>query len=345
MNLQERKQILIYTGEKIKTVLENNNKNFPGFDNIAYHNPWFTEEFVRYCLNHWANLLNANIIDRWLSNYNALDKESSETVLALIPAGNIPFVGLHDILCAIATGIKLKIKLSSKDKLLNEWLIIELKNEFPLIREHIQVCDNLVDDFDAIIATGSDNTNRYFEYYFGKYPNILRKNRNSLAILSGNETSSELETLTDDIFVYFGMGCRSVSKIFVPLNYDFTELFKAFRKYDHLKYHNKYANNYDYQTAICQLNKTDYYNAGNALLIENHNLPSPIAVINFSYYNNFEEIHIFVDKYKQNIQCIVTNLTNFAGNISFGSAQKPQIDDFADGIDTIDFLTNLQNKK
>ncbi len=345
MNLIDRKKILHFISDKFRTVSNiNDYENFPGFENINYHNPWFTEEFVRYCFKYWINALTPKNVENWLSNYPQLNDRLSKKCLLLIPAGNIPLVGLHDILCAIIAGVRLKIKLSSKDKLLSKWIINEIRHEFELMNR-IQICEEIIEDFDAVIATGSDNTNRYFEYYFGKYPNILRKNRNSLAILSGDETSEELEMLTDDIFIYFGMGCRSVSKLFVPVDYDFTKLFEAFRKYEHLMYHNKYANNYDYRTAICQLNKTDYYNAGNALLIENPSLLSPLAVLHFSFFKNTMEIEDFTQENKHKIQCIISNLSNFAGRISFGSAQNPLLNEYADGIDTIKFLIKLQEGK
>ncbi len=343
MDLEKRKEVLFFLGKCFKDVIGGKNDlNFPGFKNIFNHNPWFTEEFVKYNFLYWSKVLTNEKINAWLSKYSNLDNKLSDKTLAMILAGNIPLVGLHDIICGIISGVKIKIKLSSKDCLLTKWIIEIITKKYPVLNERIFIEDKILKDFDAVIATGSNNSNRYFKYYFGKYPNILRKNKNSVAVLSGKESDAELSLLADDIFIYFGLGCRSVSKIFVPEGYNFDNLLNAFQKYSHLIQHNKYANNYDYLKAMAQMNKKDFFDAGNILLIESENIVSAIAVLNFSYYNKIEEVKNELKQKHNKIQCVISNNFVCENQIDFGQSQNPKIDNYADNIDTINFLTDLK---
>lgn len=335
----ERINILSFIGEKFADVINDNpDDNFPKFENIKIATPWFTEEFVRYSLTHWAKLLTDNNINKWLNNYDNIPENPSDKTLGLIFAGNIPLVGLHDLLCALVCGCKINIKLSEKDKILNKWIIDELIKEFDYLKNSITVSEKKLENFDLIIATGSNNSFRYFDYYFNKYPKVLRKNKNSIGIITGNESAEELNKLADDIFLYFGLGCRSVSKILVPQNYDFEKLIKAFKKYEELKYHNKYANNYDYRKAIFQMNKVPYIDSENLLLTMSKELASPISVLHYSHYKNENDCIEFVNNNADDIQCIVSNKSIVSDSYFFGQSQKPELNTYADNIDIIKFL-------
>jgi hypothetical protein len=339
MNLNQRIEILIDLGKEFTEICNNENRNsFPGFKKIFYNNPWFTEEFVRIAMNEWSIQLEESNLKSWLNNYKIPENFSEDFTLGLIMAGNIPLVGLHDFICGFITGAKIKIKLSSKDNILMKWLIDSLIAKYPELESRISVTDERLSKFDAIIATGSNNSNRYFEYYFSNYHNILRKNRNSVAIITGNESNEDLEKLADDIFLYFGLGCRNVSKIYVPKNYNFENLNNAFQKYGHLINHNKYANNFNYQYALIALNRVLHFNFGNLILVENTNWGSPISILNYEYYSDIDYIKKQISASSEQIQCVVCLDKTSKGYLSFGETQKPKITDYADNIDTINFI-------
>lgn len=345
MNLSQRIDAVCYLGDCFKKVLTHpNEKSFPGYENIFYQNPWFTEEFVKYSFEYWIKTLNQETLLKWIKNYPETKQDLSDKTVALIFAGNIPLVGLHDFICSFICGYKIIIKPSSKDTILIQWLSNLLISEFPQLEERISIESSVLKNFDIVIATGSNNSNRYFEYYFSDYPNILRKNKNSIAVLSGEETNEELENLADDIFLYFGLGCRSVSKIFLPDNYGFDKLFRAFDKYNNLINHNKYANNYDYRKALFQMNKIKYLDAGNILLVENNALNSPIGVIHYSYYNDIKQLNNTIKDKLSDIQCVISKeRLSLVQQIEFGQSQKPKIYNYADQIDTINFLNSFRN--
>lgn len=302
-------------------------------------NAWFTPEYIKNAAAHWAIALTYKNIKKWLSGYDLPARFSDKTIL-VVCAGNIPFVGLHDLICVLLAGHRLIIKCSQKDSYLLFDIVSFLKRDFPLLAERIIFTDGLVKKFDAVIATGSDNTQRYFDYYFSKYPNILRKNRNSIAVLTGRETTQDLTHLCDDIFEYFGLGCRSVSKIFVPIGYDFNPLFKASLKYQHLINHPKYKNNYDYQKSIYLLNETPVLTNELFLLAPLENYQTPIAVLGYEYYDRLDSVIDRIKNDSKKIQCIVT-AEKIKQGIPFGKAQQPALWDYADGIDTLKFLTTL----
>ncbi|MCW5909396.1 MAG: acyl-CoA reductase [Chitinophagales bacterium] len=304
-------------------------------------NPWFTKGFVKTAVNAIADeMLEKTKLQDWL---NAYPLHEVNKTIGLIFAGNVPLVGFHDFLCCYVAGCRIKIKLSSKDDDLFPAILSLLSEIDSELNERVEIVDTLK-NFDAVIATGSDNTNRYFEYYFRDYPKILRANRNSVAILKGNESKEDLEKLADDIFLYFGFGCRNVSKLYVPVGYNFETLFPAFQAYAWLHQHTKYMNNYDYNRTILLMNKTPHFADDKVMLVEDARIASPIATLHYEYWH---DENILASKLKQNadkIQCIVSGNPGKwegASEAVFGNAQHPALNDYADGVDTMTFLLGL----
>jgi hypothetical protein len=295
-------------------------------------NPWFTPENVRHAMQTWSEVLQPDSLEVWLSAYD-LGAVSPKKV-GIISAGNIPLVGLHDVICTWAAGHETHIKISSEDPLMAPVLAMlrEISGNPDGFVEHPQFLKNA----DAYIATGSDNSARYFDYYFGKYPHIIRKNRNSVAVINGSETKNELQGLAEDIFRYFGLGCRSVSKIYVPKEYDFQPLFEAMYEYHPIVEHNRYGNNYDYYRTIYMMSKLAIWDNGFVILKEDENLASPIAVVFFEYYENLDELNTKLSNIQEQIQCVVGH-----NHLPFGTTQQPGLSDYADGVDTMRFLMNL----
>ena len=296
-------------------------------------NPWFTPEFIDKATESIAmHFLDKQKLEAWASSYKI------ETVapkkIGIVMAGNIPLVGFHDFLCVFITGHKAIIKPSSKDEVLIKHLAQKLIEWDQELSEMI-VFQEMLKDCDAYIATGSNNSARYFEYYFKKYPHIIRRNRTSVAILEGNESIEELEKLADDVHLYFGMGCRNVTKIFVPKDYDFIPLLSAFKKYDRFKDHHKYKNNFDYNLALHILNGKFYMSNESIILLENPSIFSPISQLNYEFYTNKNEVQKSLSS-MEDLQCTVGH-----DHTPFGQAQLPSLTDYADGIDMINFLTKL----
>ena len=264
----------------------------------------------------------------------------SDKTIALIMAGNIPLVGFHDFLACIVAGHNLVIKQSSNDKHLLPFIVSYLTHEESLIKSKIKFIDNKIERFDAVIATGSNNTARYFNSYFKNKPSIIRNNRNSIAILNGNESENDLKNLSNDIFRYYGLGCRSVSKIYVPKNYDFNILFKAVYDWHPVINIRKYLNNYDYNKAVYIMSEFDIIENGFLMLKEDRRLSSPIATLFYEYYDDVSELKCKLKAISSEIQCVVAN--GFSSKeIKFGSTQSPTLEDYADGIDTVDFLLKI----
>ncbi|MBR5983651.1 MAG: hypothetical protein IK025_08040 [Bacteroidales bacterium] len=344
MNIKERIDILASFGNELAEICNGNEiKDFPGFEKIKAYNPWFTEENVKFCLQNWNSQLKREELEKFCSAY-PIDNNLSDICVAIVMAGNIPMVGFHDFVCAFLCGVKIKAKLSSKDNVLMKWVIDRITAMSPELSGRIEYTEERLSDFDAVIATGSDNTNRYFEYYFGKYNKILRHNRNSVAILTGDETKEELTALADDVFMYFGLGCRSVSKLYLPRGYDFNPMGEAFQKYANIINHNKYNNNYSYQYAVMGMNKIEHVNFGHLLLTEKKDMNSPIGVLHFEYYDSIDKVANELEMQSDRIQCIVVKNKIFKNCIGFGETQKPNIYNFADNIDTIKFITGLCKK-
>lgn len=300
-------------------------------------NPWFTQESFRICFENWAENLTENKIKSWISQYPLA---KSPKKIGLILAGNIPLVGFHDVISVLLSGHIPLIKLSSKDQIMLPFLLKKWDNfsEGALNYHLVEKLEN----YDAVIATGSNNTARYLEYYFKDKPSIIRKNRTSIGVLSGNETDEELKKLTKDIFQYFGLGCRNVTRLFIPENMILDRLFENFIDYKEIINHHKYANNYDYNRAIYLLNQEKFWDNNFVMLKEDEKLFSPLSVINFTRYQDISEVKNFITENENNIQCVVANpKLNIEGSLNFGKAQCPTLDTYADNVDTMEFLSNL----
>lgn len=305
------------------------------------YNAWFTPENVEKAVKAIGEMLNRTDLTTWLNKYD-LHKSAAGKKVGLILAGNIPLVGFHDVLCVLATGNQTLIKVSAQDARLISYVLQKLVTIEPRFADQFSLVERL-ENFDAVIATGSNNTSRYFEYYFGKVPNIIRKNRSSLAVLTGDETKEQLFELGHDIFDYYGLGCRNVSKLLVPKDYDLTPFFEAIEPYQVIINHHKYNNNYDYNKSIYLVNGDKHLDNGFLLVKEDERYVSPLAVLYYSYYNDLQSVELLVENESDKIQCIVSNAPLHVKTpvVDFGKSQQPELWDYADGIDTMDFLSNL----
>jgi hypothetical protein len=302
-------------------------------ENQHLHNPWFTTENVRSAINAIAVELTEENLIRWTCNYPQLNEEIKPVHVGVIMAGNIPLVGFHDFISVLISGNNLIAKTSSNDSELIVYIAEILCHINPGFRNKIEFTDGTLQGFDVVIATGSNNSSRYFEYYFGKYPNIIRKNRNSIAIIDGNESNEELEALGKDIFSYFGLGCRNVSKIYIPEGYDLPALSKNWESFSGCINNHKYANNYDFNKAVYLVNKEFFYDTGYLLMKEESRLSSPVSVLYYENYKSQYTLKQQTELLNKKIQCIVSR-----SETAFGKAQSPHLWDYADGIDTIQFL-------
>jgi len=298
-------------------------------------NAWFDLPNVSAAVAGIGHLLAEAPLRQWAARYPP--EPSSERQIGVVMAGNIPLVGFHDLLCVLLSGHILLAKLSADDTALMSWLIDELLTLEPRFADAIRVVQRL-NAADAFIATGSDNTARYFEYYFGKRPHLIRRNRTSIALLTGLETSSEMALLAPDIFQYYGLGCRNVSKLYVPEGYDFIPLLDALQIGKGVLNHHKYQNNYDYNKSILLVNRVHHYDTGFLLLTRNSALVSPISVLHYTEYESEIELVDQLTSVAAQTQCMVSAGGRFAGSVPFGHAQEPGVADFADGVDTMEFL-------
>ncbi|SDH18296.1 Acyl-CoA reductase (LuxC) [Dyadobacter soli] len=303
-------------------------------------NNWFTPANVRLSLNAIAGqYMNEERLQAWAAAY---PEPAQSCKIGVVMAGNIPAVGFHDALCVLISGHTLLAKPSSDDPLLIRALLTQLTEIEPEFKDYIQFVERL-NDSDAYIATGSDNTARYFHYYFAKKPNIIRKNRTSVAALTGGETREELRALATDILQYFGLGCRNVSKVFVPSGYDFTGFYQAIEEMaDDYVNHHKYFNNYEYNKSIYLVNRIAHSDNGFLLATESEALVSPISVLHYQHYDSVEELKALLRESEEKIQCVVAKPElHLPEALPFGSAQAPGLSDYADGIDTMAFLSNM----
>lgn len=305
---------------------------------LKHHNGWFIEKEVHRALGAWGNLLTEKNINEWLLPYS-IDTKVSKTV-GLIMAGNIPLVGLHDLLCVLICGHRALIKLSSNDAILLPLLCDVLIEIEPSFEDYITFTDSKLENFDAAIATGSNNSARYFHHYFDAYPNIIRSNRNSVAVLSGNESEEDLKALGSDIFDYFGLGCRSVSKLYVPENYNFDLFFNAIFSFSNIINYSKYANNYDYNKAVYLMSEFKLLDNGFIILKEDKQLCSPLATVFYEHYSDVDSVTNTLASNQNAIQCIVSKDKTLSA-ISFGKAQSPKLNDYADQEDTVQFLLGI----
>ncbi|WP_462222632.1 acyl-CoA reductase [Ferruginibacter sp.] len=331
MNLQNRIELL----QKLKNYLEDNDTEWQEVKaNATAHNGWFIPGFIDLALqNICSAFLDTDKLTAWANHYH-LDDNINGKNIGLVMAGNIPLVGFHDFLCVFVSGHTQTIKLSGKDDVLLKHLVQKLYSWDISVQNYISFAE-MLKGCDAYIATGSNNSARYFEQYFAKYPSIIRRNRTSAAILNGKESEEELNKLSDDVHLYFGLGCRNVTKIFVRAGYDFVPLLKAFDKYKYFADHHKYKNNYDYQLSIALMNNIYYMTNESTLLIESEEIFSAISQLNYSFYDDAEKVTALL-KDNSDVQCIVGQQ-----HTPFGQAQQPGLFDYADGVDTMQFLLSL----
>ena len=299
-------------------------------------NGWFDVDNQLFAIKSWAQALKEENLEKWLSAYDITEKKSGKTI-GIITAGNIPMVGFHDILTVVMSGNKAQIKLSSNDDVLIPFVLNYLADFAPEIKDQYEFVEKL-SGFDAVIATGSDNTARYFEAYFKNVPHLIRKNRTSVAVLTGNESDKDLEGLAQDILQYYGLGCRNVTKIYVPENYDLDLIFKPLFAWKEVINHHKYANNYDYHKAIYLMKDTPLLENGFLLMKEDRALFSPISTVFYEFYSNVNEVKAALADLTEKIQCVVGSDQEF---IPFGKAQHPELWDYADHVDTMEFLLQL----
>lgn len=328
MNKSQIAEAYIHLGRLIQIIPEHI------LETAYLQNNWFTVANIRKAADGWAYALRPEAVEKWLSHctFKADDKK-----VGIIMAGNIPFVGLHDLLCAIASGHQVQVKLSSQDEVLMGHLIVLLKAELPALETRLQVGEKL-NGIDYLIATGSNNSSRYFEYYFRNIPSLIRKNRTSLAVLNGSETDDELFGLADDIYTYFGLGCRNITHLMLPKSFELKRLYEAYDKYIDIVNHHKYYNNYMYHKSILLMNLTKHYDNGFMLFQEKADLHAPIATLNYHFYSEPSEVQSYIEDNKDQLQCVVSKMDSIAGAVPFGKAQQPELWDYADGIDVMEFL-------
>lgn len=331
MTLQQRIDILVELGN----YMQNNSHQWIAEKEKANRaNSWFVPEFIEMAsCNIVSSFLQKNKLENWVKEYKADEENVKPKTVGVVMAGNIPMAGFHDMLCVFISGHKQIIKLSSKDNLLIKHLVSVMTEQNAEVGKYIFFAENLK-GCDAYIATGSNNSGRYFEYYFGKYPHIIRRNRTSVAIIDATETADELEKLADDIQTYFGLGCRNVTKLYTPENYDFQPLLKALNKYEHYADFHKYKHNYDYQLALLMMGNKFYMTNGTVLLSENASFFTAVSQINYQYYKS--ETDLMLLKNNEDVQCVIGH-----AGIAFGQAQHPQLADYADKVDTLKFALSL----
>ncbi len=331
MDLGDRKAAFVALREKILGLNKSDIENLTVAANSR--NAWFTSDNIKNALEGITHMLEEAKLSQWLGSYK-LEPEVPQLV-GIVMAGNIPFVGFHDLLCVLISGNVAVVKPSSDDQFLTETLVNWIFEVEPRFKKNLELRDKL-NEIDAVIATGSDNTSRYFEYYFKNIPHIIRKNRTSIAVLHCDESEEELVGLGDDIFSYFGLGCRNVSKLYTPEGYDVTQLFEHFDRHKEIIHHHKYRNNYDYYKSIYLVNKTPHLDTGFLLTTSTNELVSPISVLYHQAYKDRSELEQILKLNQSKIQCVVEK-----GKTPFGTTQRPELWDYADEIDTISFLSSL----
>ena len=336
MNNSQKTAVFSQLGDRLRGLPQEELKNW--LSEAWSRNKWFDEENIRLALAGIISFLNEKDLQKWISNYS--EKNGPVKNVGIVMAGNIPLVGFHDFLCVLMSGNRAVVKLSSEDSVLTKKIASLLIEIEPGFADLIEFADKL-NHVDAVIATGSDNTAKHFEYYFSKIPRIIRKNRVSVAVLDGNETPEELSLLGEDILQYYGLGCRNVSKIFIPENYNIDKFYEAIQPLSLVMNNNKYNNNYEYNRALYLLKSIVHLDNGFLILTETTELISPISVLYYEYYKTKEEVIQKLESKKDKIQCVVSSTRMIEKSFAFGQAQKPSLWDYADNVDTMKFLLNI----
>jgi len=332
MTLQYRIDLLVELG---KYMLGSDEAWLEAKEKASYQNAWFAPEFIELSANNIAkDFLQKDRLVAWADSYGIPEENNHPKNVGVVMAGNIPLVGFHDFLCVFISGHQITIKPSSKDDVLLKHLVTKLYEWEITVQNMVSFAENLK-GCDAYIATGSNNSSRYFDYYFGRFPNIIRRNRTSVAVLDGTERREELELLADDIQLYFGLGCRNITKLLVPKAYDFIPLLDALKKYDHYFLFHKYKHNYDYHLALQMMGNKLYMTNGSVIFSEETSFFSPISQVNYEYYDD-KSITMALLNGNEDVQCVVGH-----GLVPFGKAQQPSLTDYADGVDTMEFLLKL----
>jgi hypothetical protein len=337
MNIFDRINAFSALGQVIDAMSdEEKNSLFWAAEN---ENGWFTPNYSELALDALAKSLQKENLQKWLSRYEITEKPAKS--IGIVPAGNIPLVGFHDVLCVLLTGNRARIKLSSKDSRLMRFCLNELLQIAPDLGDYVIIEKDTLKDCDAYIATGSNNSSRYFEQYFGKYPNIIRRNRTSVAVFNGTEKEEDLKNLAKDIFLYYGLGCRNVSKIFLPSGYDTEKIIAAWSDFEFVAKNHRWVNNYDYIRSIYLVNKTPFLDNGFACMKEDTGIFSPQCVVYYEFYDDVGQVREKINENSENLQCVVSSAFPEKNTVAFGKAQFPELWDYADDMDTIEFLTRL----
>jgi len=345
MTVKERISAFSRTGAKLHEMLhafydDDTHEFMQVLHKAQRQNAWFAIDEQKHALASVVEMLREDRLAGWMGNYPGFSSWSGKShTIGVIMAGNIPLVGFHDLLCVLMSGNRLQAKCSSDDKVLVEYFCKLLVESAPEMAGRISLVDR-ISDIDAVIATGSNNSARYFEYYFGKYSHIIRKNRNGVAVLDGMETEDQLRLLGKDIFSFFGMGCRNVSKIFVPDGYDFMNFFPPLEAFSYVMQHNKYMNNFDYQSALLLMNQSKFLTNNFLIVREGKSYATPVSVLHYEFYDDKGKLALQLEKDKALIQCMVSG-TNVPGAIPLGQSQHPGLMDYADGVDLMKFLLEL----
>ncbi|EPR69295.1 acyl-CoA reductase [Cyclobacterium qasimii] len=340
MDVNQRLTLLAALGDRLLHLADEEKAEL--FDRMQNHNNWFTPKQSALALKGIGRYLSNEQLKNWIKPYNFENRETNASRnIGIIMAGNIPGVGFHDLLCTLVAGHNARIKLGSSDSILIPWLVEQLKALSPELAETISFEERLR-DMDAYIATGSDNSARYFDYYFGKYPHIIRKNRTSVAVINGEESEEDLELLATDIFTYYGLGCRNVSKVFFSHLSQVQDFMKAMEKINEALQHHKYFNNYEYNKSKYLINRVPHFDNGHLLLVEAKDLVSPISVIYYEIYESLDSLKENLSTLEDKVQCVVSKGAWFEGSIPLGTAQSPEVYEYADKVDTLNFLLELE---
>ncbi|MCH7535428.1 MAG: acyl-CoA reductase [Bacteroidetes bacterium] len=352
MNLDDRIAAFCELGAKLKTQVETWARNDDDCeDNFLEtmrlsesRNPWFDKKNLISSLSAWSDNLTKKELNNWINPYaDLIRKQNKIVVVGVVAAGNIPMVSFHDFVSILLTGNRFRGKLAKSDNSLLPYVIKELLKIEPRLSDRIDITDDHLEGFDAVIATGSDNSARYFDYYFGKYPNVIRKNRNAIAVIEGTESPEEMMNLGNDIFQYYGLGCRNVSKLLVPVNYNLDRFFEGIYPFADVIHHNKYGNNYDYNRTIFLMNEEKFLDNGFVLLKEDEGIASPIATLYFERYDGNSALDEILTRHQDELQCVSSKMQINENTVNLGRTQQPELFDYADGINTIEFLCDLNS--